>query len=47
MDWGPCFIDRTYVYESPESLETQGIQMHMQTEVTQADLTDKRLKIKI
>ncbi|GEA94437.1 NADH oxidase [Weissella viridescens] len=33
-------------YESPESLETQGIQMHMQTEVTQADLTDKRLKIK-
>ncbi|WP_419153848.1 FAD-dependent oxidoreductase [Weissella viridescens] len=33
-------------YESTESLETQGIQMHMQTEVTQADLTDKRLKIK-
>lgn len=33
-------------YESPESLETQGIQMHMQTEVTQSDLTDKRLKIK-
>lgn len=33
-------------YESPESLETKGIQMHMQTEVTQADLTDKRLKIK-
>ncbi|RRG18758.1 FAD-dependent oxidoreductase [Weissella viridescens] len=37
--------DRMF-YESPESLESQGIHMHMQTEVTQAQLAEKKLSIK-